>query len=271
MSGFLTLVRNLAPFLYAIAGGLLLWGALSFIKARAQLLQARFRLERESAEERGGRSITLSIIALQVLILVFLLSTTTFNAWQEFAGNVTATPIQQDIPFRTAIAVDVGGELIVPEREEEGLFLVSTPPPSPTPAGTLLPAPAPVGCIADQANISLPANGQVVFEIVPIMGTANISNFGQYRFEIRNVLTETQFGVIGGASSDHNVPVINGPLGSIVPQNFLPGEYRFRMVVFDNTVQMRAMCEITIFISDPPPTPTPIGGAPNPSGDNSGN
>jgi hypothetical protein len=29
--------------------------------------------------------------------------------------------------------------------------------------------------------------------------------------------------------------------------------------VFDNTNMMRALCEITIHISDPPPTPTPIG------------
>jgi hypothetical protein len=65
--------------------------------------------------------------------------------------------------------------------------------------------------------------------------------------------------VIGGTASDYASPVTEGPLGSIVPQNFVPGEYRFRMTVFDASGSMRAACEITIFISEPLPTQTPIG------------
>ncbi|MFP4321519.1 MAG: hypothetical protein ACLFTK_03615, partial [Anaerolineales bacterium] len=119
--------------------------------------------------------------------------------------------------------------------------------------------------ISDQANIRLPGNGQVIYETESIIGTANIADFGYYRFEIRNLETGGDFGVIGGASSDYTEPVTDGPLGTIVPQNFAPGEYRFRMVVFDTAGVSRAACEITLFMSDHIPTPTPIGGAPVPA------
>jgi hypothetical protein len=118
--------------------------------------------------------------------------------------------------------------------------------------------------LADQAYIDVPVNGQVIFEVTAILGIATIADFGYYRFEIRDLAAGTDFAVIGGAQSDYTTPITarGGPLGSIIPQNFLPGEYRFRLVVFDRTGLPRATCEISIFISDPPPTPTPIGAGP---------
>ena len=52
--------------------------------------------------------------------------------------------------------------------------------------------------------------------------------------------------------------MVNGPLGDLLPLNFERGDYRFRLTVFDNTQTLVALCEISIRISDPPPTPTPL-------------
>ncbi|MCD4687101.1 MAG: hypothetical protein K8S97_14325, partial [Anaerolineae bacterium] len=100
-------------------------------------------------------------------------------------------------------------------------------------------------------------NGQLVFEATTVEGTANVSDFAFYRFEIKPARSGTEFAPIGG---DYTVPVVNGPLGELLPFNFPEGEYRFRLSVFDNTNMLRHSCEITIWISTRPPTPTPIGG-----------
>jgi len=259
MTRFFLLLRALEPFLYALAGLGILLGVRSFWNARQRLNYAQFSLEREQAEEQGGWAITQTLALGLVALLVFFLTGITFSAWQTFIGvEQTPTPLASPA-FGTLAPGAVGEGFVEPTRVGEEIILIRTPRPSPTPAGTLRPADAPLGCIEDQASIDIPDNGQVIFETEPIIGTANIENFGYYRFEIRSI-DQSAFGVIGGATSDYTVPVTAGPLGSIVPQNFAPGEYRFRMTVFDATGTMRAACEITIFLSDPLPTSTPIGG-----------
>ncbi len=261
ISNFLLLARSIAPLLYIVAAGGIVLAVRALWQARATLSQAQFRLEREQAEEKAGGAITRLVVFVQAGILVYLISTVMFDTWRDL--NTTgeeAPPAEQAAEFRTAVPLEGDEGFVVPTRPADGLVLPQTPVPSPTPAGTLLPADDALGCIADQANIRLPGNGQVIYETESIIGTANIAEFGYYRFEIRNVETGRDFGVIGGVSSDYTSPVTDGPLGNIVPQNFAPGEYRFRMMVFDTSGISRAACEITLFMSDPIPTATPIGG-----------
>lgn len=264
ISNALLFARALAPFLYFVAIVGVYFGVRRFLRALGRVRVAQFRLEREQAQEMGGRAITQIILMIELGILAFFASTVMYDTWTDL--NTTEQQVAEEaeaaIPFRTAVPGDVGGEFATPTPVVSGQTIIQTPEPSPTPGGTLLPADAPIGCIAEQANINQPDNGQIVFEVETITGTADIENFAYYRFEIRDVLQGGSFGVIGGASSDYTVPVVNGPLGSIVPQNFAPSEYRFRLTVFDTGGVMRAACEITIFISDPLPTPTPIGAAP---------
>lgn len=274
MAQFLLLTKNFAPILYAIGLGLALWGFKNFVSARGELAMAQFRLEREQAEQNGGQGLSLSILSMQFMALIFILSTITYDAFQE-----VTTFDQPEAPvitnqFGTTVPADNDGQLIIPTQPPDGVVLLRTQPPSPTFAGTVLPHDDQVGCTADKANIEIPNNGQLIYETQPIIGVASVSNFAYYRFEIRNVSAGEQFfGVIGGAASDYTVPVPeSGPLGSIIPQNFVPGEYRFRLMVFDTSGQIQEFCEISLFISDPIPTATPLGAgvpippAPSPDG-----
>lgn len=148
---------------------------------------------------------------------------------------------------------------------DDGEIIFSTPQPSPTPVGTIIPdAPDMVGCAQDSAWMHIPGNGQLVFESTTIMGVATTSNFAFYRFEVKKAQAGAEFAVLGG---DHTTQVTSeGPLGEIEPRLFTEmGEYRFRLTVFDNTQMPRSSCEITIHISTPPLTPTPIAGTPTPS------
>lgn len=263
MSSLLLLIRSIAPGMYILGVLGLLRGLTWLLAAQGELRYAQFPLERNMAERLGGKGITLMLISLQLTALIWLLANPFYRQWESTVqGEQEAQEAEsQDRVFTTAIPVlESGGGLTVPTAPPEGPGIIRTQPPSPTPAGTLRPADDPAGCIFDQAYINIPDNGQVVFQAEPIIGTANIADFGFYRFEIRNLDRGDNFSPIGGAEADYYSPVVNGPLGSIIPQNFEVGEHRFRLVVFDSAANLRATCEITLFISEPLPTPTPIGG-----------
>lgn len=253
MTSLLLLIQDISLGLYVLAGLGILWGMYSLFAAQGELSIAQFRLERDHAQERGGRAITIVVVLIEVIVLIWLLSNVTYEAWTGFGSAEVPTP-DEITRFTTSVPLSGDEALQIPTTSAGGIEIPKTQPPSPTPAGTVRPAEDRVGCIHDQANINLPDNGQVIYQVEPIIGTASIQNFNYYRFEIRNVEEDESFRV---ASSDNTAPVVAGPLGQLVPQNFLPGEYRFRLVVFDTSNTARATCEITVFISDPLPTATP--------------
>jgi hypothetical protein len=118
-----------------------------------------------------------------------------------------------------------------------------------------------VGCDTPNATLQVPGNGMIVFEPMLVRGTAYTDNFSFYKFELSGAATGGNFAPV---PVDGTNPVQEtGDLGQFVPAFYEPGEYRFRVVVFDTTNTVRAVCEMTIFISEPIPTPTPLatGGA----------
>ena len=219
MTRLLLLVRAVAPIVYFLTAVGLFLGIRSLLRARGTLSIAQFSLEREQAQEQGGRAITQIIVLVELALLAFVLSTTTYRAFDSF--NQSDAPATTPAPERleTFTPAALGGPLEVPTQSGDSeLAPIRTPRPSPTAAGTLLPADDPTGCIAEQANIDIPDNGQIITQVESVFGTATIENFGYYRFEIRSMETGGDFGVIGGAASDYSSPVTDGPLGSIVPR-----------------------------------------------------
>jgi hypothetical protein len=151
--------------------------------------------------------------------------------------------------FLTAEQVDLGG------AQELQIFV--TPTLTPTRVGTIEPAPQVVGCDSPSATLQIPANGMRVFQPIRVAGTASIDDFSLYKLEISGPSTFNQFAVVGDG-------VIAQPelatLSQFVPAGYEPGTYLFRLTVFDTTATLRASCQVTIYISDPIPTATPLGG-----------
>jgi hypothetical protein len=111
------------------------------------------------------------------------------------------------------------------------------------------------GCDTPNATLQVPANGMVVFEPTRIIGVASIENFSAYKFEINGPSTLGNFAPI----QTYTQPVAElGELGQFVPSFYEPGEYQFRLSVFDITGAMKASCTVTIYISEPIPTATPL-------------
>ncbi|HVO44637.1 MAG TPA: hypothetical protein VMT34_18550, partial [Aggregatilineales bacterium] len=140
---------------------------------------------------------------------------------------------------------------------------------APTPVGTILPdVPKPVGCDTPDATLEVPANGQVLFDSVTVVGTANTANFAYYKFELSGAVTGNSYAPIGGQK---NVPMKDkGTLGQVALNSLPRGSYRFRLTVFDTANALKAACAVTIILQDrPTPTPSPTsssllsgGGAP---------
>jgi hypothetical protein len=259
IASFVFLVEQIAPGLYILSGGGLLLMARRLMRARRDLAVAQFTLEREQALVKQASAITIGGLLIEFAIAVWAIANLMAPTIEDIRLGNSDSGGQAVERFLTSTPapnppVALGGEGPV----DTGPDLFASPVPTVTPVGTILPdAPEIVGCARDAAWIHIPGNGQLLFEATTVIGTASVSNFSFYRFEIKPAVSGTEFAPIGG---DNPVPVVDGPLGEILPFNFPTGEYRFRLVVFDNTKTLRASCEITIHISEPPPTPTPIGG-----------
>lgn len=257
MSSLVFFIETISSGLYILCAGGILWMLYRLQRARRDLALAQFKLEREQALVQRASAITLGGLLVEALLSVWAISTFVAPTLRDLrvagpnqseAGPqifVTSTPAA-NAPFslNTTAQSATGPDTIF-----------ATPAPTATLVGTIMPdAPEAVGCPEDSAFISVPANGQLIFETTTVMGTASIANFAFYRFEIKPDETGTEFGMIG----EYHQPVVNGPLGDFYPFNQAPGRYRFRLTVFDNTQWMRALCEITIFIGEPEPTPTSV-------------
>jgi hypothetical protein len=260
MGGFFFFVESVASGLYIFGGLAIAWCLRGLYLARRELRASQFRLEREQAEQRGGRALTGLLLTINLLVAVWGISTMAAPTWRE-GLPATANPAAQTRQYQTSAAGGQGTPFEVTRRAgDSGPVIPVTAPPPSTPKGTILPSQGRIGCIRDQAWIEFPDNGQVIFDVITIQGTANIDGFAFYRFEIKADNPAEEFRSIGGAQGDRTQPVIDGELGQLIPFNYLPGAYRYRLTVFDSNSVLRASCEISIFISDPIPTPTPIGG-----------
>ncbi len=258
MTSFVFFIEKIAFGLYILSTGGILFMAYRLQQARRELSISQFKLEREHAQVRQANAITFGGLLIEVVIGVWAIANVMAPTLRDIrlgSQGAATTGLQRFVTSTPASnpPVALGGS----GSGDQGPAIFQTPVPTATAVGTIIPdAPEIVGCPRDSAWFLIPGNGQLIFEATTAWGTANVSDFSSYRFEIKPARGDAEFAPIGG---DYTSPVIDGPLGDIFPRNFPTGEYRFRMVVFDNTNTVRALCEITIHISEPPPTPTPIG------------
>ncbi len=257
MTSLIFFVERISFGLYILCAAGILLMAFRLQQARRELAAAQFKLEREHALVRQASAVTLGGLLIEVMVGVWAVANIMAPAVRDLRVSPHSAQMTAPARFVTStpapnppIALDAGGGVI------SGPAVFATPAPTATPVGTIIPgAPQIAGCPRDGAWLLVPGNGQLIFETTTFWGTANTSDFAFYRFELKPAVAGAEFAPIG----DYPAPVIDGPLGDFYPINFANGQYRFRLTVFDSTQTMRHLCEVTIHISDPPPTPTPIG------------
>ena len=273
MSRVVYFIENIAPGLYLLCALGLLLSARLLMLSRGELRIAEFELEREMARRRQAAAITRTLGLIEVILAVYAITNVVAPTLRNdvLPGDLLRSAGPTSAPFYTSTpggsgagpisAIDAMMASVTAQHisNDSGPVILATPTISPTPVGTINPdAPKPLGCDTPDATLEVPANGQVIFDSLTVVGTAKTANFSLYKFELNGPSTGNAFTPYGG---DRTSPVpTKGVLGQLALSAFQPGVYRFRLAVFDNTNALKASCTVTVELRERPPTATPPGG-----------
>ncbi len=269
ITGIVFLIEQTAFGLYIVLGGLIAYMLWRWLKAGGDYRGTYFELEKDIASNRRGDAFAALVLLVEMLLFVIGIQRVVAPRLREVVGN---QPTQQfavvsDGDFRTPPPPTFSGAVIDASNVQIGVVdpansIQPTPTLTPTPVGTIVPNAPPAQCDSPDVQLQIPANGMIVFEPIAVVGVATADNFAFYRFELKGESTSGNFATIG-VDGTQPMPQL-GQLGQFVPSFYTPGEYQFRVSVFDTTSALRASCTVTIYISEPIPTPTPLGtgGAP---------
>jgi hypothetical protein len=200
-----------------------------FVLAWQELRGASFGLERESAQSRLNQSASILVMILTLAITEFIL--VSFIA--------PAVPGALGLPTPTLDLLATPSITLPAQTPLSGEAVTTVSPTTPQP-------PQGSSCVPGQINIVIPANGEEVQGVIPVVGSANIPNFGFYKFEIKRP-DEAQWLTIQAG----NVPVDNGKLGDWDTSRLSPGEYQLSLVVVDNQAEASDPCIIQLRVARP--------------------
>ena len=101
------------------------------------------------------------------------------------------------------------------------------------------------GCVPDQIMLTAPKPGEVIKGTVALEGTASISNFGFYKYEIAPVGTDNWATISAG-----DKPVNDGELGKWDTTALANGDYFLQLVIIDNVGQTLEPCVIAVRVTN---------------------
>jgi hypothetical protein len=102
------------------------------------------------------------------------------------------------------------------------------------------------GCVPGSVAITFPKEGDTVSGVVKVEGTADIPDFGFYKYEISRPEDSIWLSLNAGEA-----PVRDGVLGEWITDMLPEGDYMLRLVVVDNKGQTLPACIIQVRVSQP--------------------
>lgn len=227
MQAILRYLQEYEILIYLGLGLLAVWQFRKFILAWEELRAAAFGLERESAQARLNTSA--AVLALLLMAGITVYGLVTFLA--------PAVPGAQALPTPTLDLLATPTITLVPEAEAPEAA-ESTP-------GIETQQPV-SGCLPDEVYLSSPADGDAVRDIVEVRGTADIADFGFYKFEVSSDGSNSWLTIQAGDTFKQDEQ-----LGFWDTTQLEPGVYNLRLVVFDNQGNQRDPCQITVTVEPP--------------------
>jgi hypothetical protein len=210
-----------------------------FILSWQELREAGFGLERDSAQARLNQ-------AAIILVLLLTMAVSEFVLVSFVAPSVPgATPIPTPTLNLLATATST-----LPSGTSGTVVTASTLPAGSTTDLATAPAEAAftdTGCIPGQIEINNPGKDQDVNGVVEVLGTANITNFGFYKIEMKRPDELTWQTLQAG-----NQVVQGGKLGDWDTRRLTPGEYQLGLVVVDNQARLSPPCVVQVRVSVSP-------------------
>jgi hypothetical protein len=214
--------------------GLLALGGLFYIRkfllAWGDLREAAFGLERESAQSRLNQSASMVFLLIMMAAAEFAL--VSFVAPTFPGANPLLTPTLDLLATATST--------LPAEAAEPGAAAGMDIAPTSTPE------PVGVGCVPGQIMIDEPIDGSEISDVVTVRGTANIPNFGFYKYEIARPEETVWLTILAGREVK-----VNGELGQWDTRTFPTGDYQLRLVVTDNQGQSIEPCVIRVRVDNP--------------------
>ncbi|HSL42042.1 MAG TPA: hypothetical protein VK897_01345 [Anaerolineales bacterium] len=180
-----------------------------------------YGLEREFALRRLGQATAAAFLILALIFVEFFIAT--FIAPSLPATDLMATPTL-DLLLTPAVT----------QSPEDATQSALSPVTQEVPSGMS-------GCIPEQIMITFPEPGTDVSGIVQITGTANVPNFGFYKYEVARLGTQ-EWATI---SADRN-PKQNEELGEWNTASLTNGDYFLRLVITDNVGVALEPCVIAV-------------------------
>jgi hypothetical protein len=227
MADVLFFFKNNEVFIYLILGILAAWQMHKFTQAWDDLRSAAFGLEQESARNRLNW-------ATSILVVLIILGMAEFGL---VSLVIPGIPDASPLPTPTLDLLATATITLQPEQpaaeasqatQQETISAEETT------------------CMPGQLEITLPQSGDTVQEIVEIYGTADISNFGFYKFEIAATNNPTWLTIQAG-----DIPVQDGFLGNWDTSRLAAGEYNLRLIITDNQGNASQPCSIRVNVSPP--------------------
>lgn len=238
MTILVKLVADYALWLYLTLVLVALLFVRAYLVARRDKENAIFTLERETAGGRMGQALMGLLVALvlvggvmytsQVLVEEVPLPQVTPTATVLVVLPPSPTPPPL-LPTPTTTATPLPRPTLAP-------LATDTPPPPP-------PAAVPADCPNPAVRISEPADAVQVSGVINIIGSANIDDFGYYKFEFRG----TEYGDWTFIQS-FDQPINGGILGAWDTRSVPSGDYEFRLVVVDSTGNYPAPCAVKLTV-----------------------
>jgi hypothetical protein len=180
-----------------------------------------YGLEREFALRRLGQATAAAFLILALVFVEFFIAT--FIAPSLPATDILATP-----------TLDL---LLTPENTlspDQATQAALSPVTQAAPSGMS-------GCVPDQIMITAPEPGADVTGTVKITGTANVPNFGFFKYEFAPRGSQNWATI--SAKRD---PVTDGEIGDWNTTSLTNGEYFLRLVITDNVGVAMEPCVIAL-------------------------
>lgn len=184
-----------------------------------------YGLEREFALRRLGQATAAAFLILALVFVEFFVAT--FIAPSLPATDILATPTLD-------LLLTPAGTLSPEQATQAALSPVTQEVPS-----------GMSGCVPEKIMITSPEPGVDVSGTVEITGTANIPNFGFYKYEI--ALRGSQNWATISAGREPKINEILGPWNTTALTN---GEYFLRLVITDNVGMALEPCVIAVRVAN---------------------
>jgi hypothetical protein len=203
-----------------------------FILAWDELRGAAFGLERESAQSRLNNAASMLVLLLAMGLTVFVF--VSFVIPSVPGANPLLTPTLDLLATSTTTL-----QATVPITDTTQVLDVTSTPPTIEPAGN-------EGCVPGELILTEPEDGSEISGIVTLKGTADIQNFGFYKYEVARPGDTIWLTIQAGRTA-----IQDGELGQWDTRTLSPGDYILRLVVTDNQGETLPPCVIRVYVNNP--------------------